>query len=145
MHEKKVTKPLGLAAGTVIVTALAAVPPVNAAENPFSMQPLSSGYMVAMEGKCGEGKCGEGKCGGAKASDDGKAQDRQCRMHSMDADSDGKISREEFMTNHDAKFDRIDANGDGMLDEGEFEAYRAEKYGKRMEGKCGEGRCGGNK
>ncbi len=42
---------------------------VNAAENPFGMQELSTGYNVAMsEGTCGEGKCGgdkgkEGKCG----------------------------------------------------------------------------------
>ena len=32
--------------------------------NPFAMQELKQGYMVA---ETGEGKCGEGKCGGAKA------------------------------------------------------------------------------
>lgn len=48
-----------------------------AAENPFAMQKLNSGYNVAMsEGTCGEGKCdgdkdkeakcGEGKCGEGK-------------------------------------------------------------------------------
>jgi len=66
----------------------------HAAGNPFAMQSLNSGYMVAaaddkaMEGKCGgdkakamEGKCGgdkakamEGKCGGDKA----KAMEGKC-------------------------------------------------------------------
>lgn len=35
------------------------------ATNPFSMQSLSNGYMLAAAGKSSEGKCGEGKCGGA--------------------------------------------------------------------------------
>ena len=145
MTDKKHIKPLGIAAGTVIATALATVPPVNATENPFSMQSLSSGYMVAMEGKCGEGKCGEGKCGGKKADDGASAKGKQCKMNKMDADGDGKVSREEFMKKYDAKFDRIDADGDGMINDAEYEAYRAEKYGKRREGKCGEGKCGGKK
>jgi uncharacterized low-complexity protein len=44
----------------------------SADENPFSMQPISGGYMMLAEGRCGEGKCGgagksgEGKCGGSK-------------------------------------------------------------------------------
>jgi uncharacterized low-complexity protein len=64
-----------------------------AAGNPFALNVLSQGYMVAaadkaQEGKCGEGKCGakkdakakdgkcgEGKCGGAK---DAKAKDGKC-------------------------------------------------------------------
>lgn len=39
---------------------------INAAENPFAIKSLSSGYQVAdnhekaKDGKCGEGKCGEG-------------------------------------------------------------------------------------
>lgn len=43
-----------------------------AAENPFAMQKLNSGYNVAMsEGTCGEGKCDgdkdkEAKCGEGK-------------------------------------------------------------------------------
>ena len=32
--------------------------------NPFAMQPLEQGYMLAQSDKAGEGKCGEGKCGG---------------------------------------------------------------------------------
>ena len=58
---------------------------VNAAENPFALKSLSSGYQVAdnhtkaKDGKCGTGKCGaskkktekaaEGKCGGEKAAE----------------------------------------------------------------------------
>ena len=68
--------------GAAFVTSLATTPVANAAENPFAMSELASGYMVAdshMEGKCGEGKCGgdkakkEGKCGGDKAK-----KDRDC-------------------------------------------------------------------
>ena len=62
MSEKPVIKPLAIAVGTAIVTSLASVNTANAAENPFAMTELSSGYMVAgMEGKCGEGKCGGNK------------------------------------------------------------------------------------
>ena len=85
MSEKITNKPLAIALGAAFVTSLTATPVVNAAENPFSMSELSSGYTVAdshMEGKCGEGKCGgdktkaegkcgEGKCGGDKAAAEG--------------------------------------------------------------------------
>jgi uncharacterized low-complexity protein len=63
------------ALGTAFAASLAAAPIANAAQNPFGMDSLQSGYQIvqnkANEGKCGEdkdkeGKCGEGKCGGAK-------------------------------------------------------------------------------
>jgi uncharacterized low-complexity protein len=74
---------LSLALGAAFTAGIAATPIANAAENPFGMTSLSSGYMVAgeqgkemtdeqlkamcakkmKEGFCGEGKCGEGKCG----------------------------------------------------------------------------------
>jgi len=74
-------KPLSVAIGAAFVTSLAIAPMASASDNPFGMQSLHSGYMVAggdkakeegscggdkakEEGKCGEGKCGEGKCGG---------------------------------------------------------------------------------
>ncbi len=87
MLKKKTLKPIMAALGTTFVVALAASPIANAADNPFSLTEISSGYMVADqdEGKCGEGKCGgnedkdkkesEGKCGGEKsheAKDGGK-------------------------------------------------------------------------
>ena len=75
MSKKTTLKPLAVAMGAAFVTSLAGAGVANAADNPFAMSDLSSGYMVAeshtkdMEGKCGEGKCGEkmksseGKCG----------------------------------------------------------------------------------
>ena len=96
MSQKVIKKPLAIALGAAFVTSLAGTPVANAAENPFAMSDLSSGYVVAemeegkcggdktkKEGKCGgdkaeamategadkakaEGKCGEGKCGGSK-------------------------------------------------------------------------------
>lgn len=72
---------------------------VTAAENPFAIKSLSSGYQVAdnhadktKDGKCGEGKCGkdkaekmkdgkcgEGKCGADKAEKKmEKAKDGKC-------------------------------------------------------------------
>ena len=85
---------LATAAGSAFVASMAAAPIALAAENPFALSGLTTGYQVAdnhaakpMEGKCGakketemkakdgkcgsaakmkEGKCGEGKCGGAR-------------------------------------------------------------------------------
>ena len=76
MSNKTVIKPLALALGATFITSLAGTTVANAAENPFSMTELSSGYMVAekAEGKCGEGKCGEGKTKGAE----GKCGEGKC-------------------------------------------------------------------
>ena len=77
MSEKITRKPLAIALGAAFVTTLASAPIANAAENPFAMSELSSGYQVAdshMEGGDkgkAEGKCGEGKCGGDKAEAEG--------------------------------------------------------------------------
>jgi uncharacterized low-complexity protein len=72
MSDKSTIKPLALAAGAAFITSLASTTVANAAENPFAMSELSSGYMVA---DAAEGKCGEGKCGGAaKATEEGAAK-----------------------------------------------------------------------
>lgn len=93
-------KTLAVVLGGAFAASLAASPVVNAAENPFAIKSLSSGYQVAehdgkaMEGKCGEGKCGskmkkseektkegkcgEGKCGANKSKADDKAKDGSC-------------------------------------------------------------------
>lgn len=90
---------IAAAVGSAFAAGMAAAPIAAAAENPFALTGLSSGYQVAdhhgakpaegkcgakpgakpMEGKCGsaakmkDGKCGEGKCGGAvKAQGDAK-------------------------------------------------------------------------
>ena len=91
MSHKSTLKPLAVAMGAAFVTSLTIAPVANAAENPFAMTELSSGYMVAekAEGKCGEGKCGadkakkegkcgEGKCGADKAKKEGKCGEGKC-------------------------------------------------------------------
>ena len=92
MSKKTVLKPVAVALGAAFVTSLAGASIANAAENPFGMTELSSGYMVAegdmKEGKCGEGKmkkegkCGEGKCGEgmdkSKMKKEGKCGEGKC-------------------------------------------------------------------
>lgn len=67
---------------------------INAAENPFAIKSLSSGYQVAdnhekaKDGKCGEGKCGEGM---KKEMKDGKCGEGKCGHGDKDAKAkDGK-------------------------------------------------------
>ena len=55
---------LTLALGTAFAASLAAAPVLQAAENPFQMDSLKSGYQVAQADKQKDGKCGDGKCGG---------------------------------------------------------------------------------
>jgi len=90
MSKSTSMKPLALAIGAAFVTSLAGVSVANAAENPFGMSELSSGYMVA-DGKMKEGKCGEkhkkendGKCGGKMKGEDCHHKDGH------DHDKDGK-------------------------------------------------------
>ena len=99
MKMKSKLKPVATALGTTFVISLATSPAVSAAENPFSMNVLSNGYMVAegdaegkcgaskeeSEGKCGdqkdtsaEGKCGEGKCGEKRKAHEGKCGEGKC-------------------------------------------------------------------
>jgi len=87
MSKKTTLKPVAAALGTTFIVAMSASPIANAAENPFQLNELSGGYMVAdgHEGKCGEkegeGKCGEkegeGKCG-EKESSEGKCGEGKC-------------------------------------------------------------------
>ncbi|MBS1213247.1 MAG: uncharacterized protein H6R26_1864 [Proteobacteria bacterium] len=95
-------KSLATVIGATLVTSLSAAS-VQAAENPFALKELASGYaQVAEAGKeqkesaCGEGKCGaemmkkpEMKCGaGMKAEDkakEQKAMEGKCAGMKMDA------------------------------------------------------------
>jgi len=62
---KKLTS---VAVGAAVAVTLSAT--TNAAENPFGMQELSTGYNVAMsEGTCGGDKAKDAKCGANKAKD----------------------------------------------------------------------------
>ena len=66
---------------------------VNAAENPFAIKSLSSGYQVADADKAKDGKCGEGKCGADKKAAADKAKDGKC--------GEGKCSAEMKKTEAD--------------------------------------------
>lgn len=126
---------IAAAVGTAFAAGLAAAPIASAAENPFALSGLSSGYQVAdaatpakpMEDKygCMYMKAGEGQCG----------------MSMADTDKDGKVSKEEAAKHHETMFTQVDANKDGFVDKTEM--------GKMWEGKCGEkmrqGMCGGTK
>jgi uncharacterized low-complexity protein len=114
----KMKKPLAVAIGAAFL-ATAAIP-VLAGNNPFTANPLTSGYdqvnKSGAEGKCGEGKCGEAK----KAAKEGKCGEGKC----------GEAKKGEK------------AEGEGKCGEGKCgEAKKGEKA--EGEGKCGEGKCGG--
>lgn len=132
-------KSIGMAAGSAFVAGLAMAPMANAADNPFALKSLEGGYMLAQApaqtpAKAPEAKCGMGKCGGAMMGA-AKAGEARCGMGMMDANKDGKVSKDEFMKGHEAMFAARDANKDGVIDANEMKAC--------MEGKCGMGKCGG--
>ena len=64
---KAINKTLALAVGSAFVASITATS-IHAAENPFALKSLSSGYMVADADadKMKDGKCGTGKCSAAK-------------------------------------------------------------------------------
>lgn len=61
-------KSMAVVIGGAFVASIAATT-VNAAENPFALKSLSSGYMVAEADKARDGKCGTGKCGADKKAE----------------------------------------------------------------------------
>ncbi|HSI38148.1 MAG TPA: hypothetical protein VK946_03660 [Methylotenera sp.] len=85
----KTQKSIALAIGGAFAFSVAATT-VNAAENPFAMKSLSSGYQVAdhHEEKMKDGKCGAGKCGASKTE---KAAEGKC---SAEKAAEGKCSAE---------------------------------------------------
>lgn len=95
---KRTCKPITLVIGTCLAGSLTGYAVADPQANPFSLSPLSSGYMIgqaneqkiAQEGKCGEGKCGgkapaEAVCGiykvGSSHLDDTKVKDGVCGGH----------------------------------------------------------------
>ncbi|MEW6292510.1 MAG: hypothetical protein AB1544_04300 [Pseudomonadota bacterium] len=76
--KKKTT--LTLAAGAAFAATTAFAPLASAADNPFGMAKLDSGYQLAQADKKADGKCGEGKCGADKAKPkaDDKKKDGKC-------------------------------------------------------------------
>ena len=101
---------IAAAAGSAFVAGLAAAPVASAAENPFALSGLSSGYQVAdshttktqsktqtktqTETKSQEGKCGgkteadmkakEGKCGNTAKMKDGKCVTHEAKKCAKD-------------------------------------------------------------
>jgi uncharacterized low-complexity protein len=97
MRNKTKLTPMTAALGAALVATMGAMSSAHAADNPFGMSKLSSGYMVAdghMEGKCGEGKCGkadkEGKCGEGKC---GKAGEGKCGKSGEGKCGEGKCGK----------------------------------------------------
>ena len=82
MAKKHSFKPLAAAIGTTFVVGVAAAPIAGAADNPFGISEIDSGYMILAEGKCGgdkseAAKSEEGKCGGEK-SEEAKSEEGKC-------------------------------------------------------------------
>ena len=74
MNAKK--SALTLAIGSAFAVSIAA-PVAHAENNPFGMQALKNGYMVAEADMAKDGKAMEGKCGGKK-EEAMKAKDGKC-------------------------------------------------------------------
>ena len=125
---------ISVAVGTAFAASMGAAPVAFAVENPFALQSLDKGYMVAEDSSAKpkpmkEGKCGEGKCGNMKMGE-GK-----CGMAMADTNKDGKVSQEEFNAHHAAKFTMMDSNKDGFIDKAEM--AKGMEAMKGHEGKCG--------
>jgi hypothetical protein len=107
----------------------------------------------AMQGH-GAGEGGHGGHRGHGGRHDGQARGEQ-RLMSHDADGDGKVSRTEFESAHQAAaqrrmqaFDAADANRDGALTVDEQRAFRDSmraQMGAQMGARQGAGRDGGHR
>jgi uncharacterized low-complexity protein len=73
--------PAAAIVGAALVGSLSAFNIASAADNPFAVKSLESGYMQLAEAGSdkgtGEGKCGEGKCG-SKTGGEGKCGEGKC-------------------------------------------------------------------
>jgi len=105
------------------------------ASGDVSANPFTASTSAAEPVLTAQGNCGQGKCGGAMRGRSGK-----CGMQRMDANNDGKVTKDEFMKGHEDMFSRIDKNADGVIDIEERNAHR-QMMRSRM-GRCGPGKCG---
>jgi len=126
-----ISKNIGKTSLTLAICAAAGMSAgvAQAADNPFGLTDLSSGYMVSEGGKMMDGKCGgnmakdagkkmmDGKCGGNMAKDTGKKM--------MDGKCGGNMAKDT------AK--KMDGKCGGNM---------AKDAAKKMDGKCGAGKCG---
>jgi uncharacterized low-complexity protein len=114
MRNKKTM--ISLAVGSVVAATLSAVPVISAADSPFAAKSLDKGYVLAYADKVDPSKYGGAKSG-----------EGRCGMSIVDANKDGKVTKEEFLKHHEAIFDRIDANKDGAVDQPEADSYGGAK------------------
>ena len=82
------TKAVALAVSSAFVLSIGATT-INAAENPFAIKSLSTGYQVAAAEKAKDGKCGEGKCSAEMKKSGEKATEGKC---GADKAKDGSCS-----------------------------------------------------
>lgn len=104
---------ISMAVGSAFAATLGAVPAASATDKLFTVQSLDKGYKLAYADRVDPNKYG----GGAKSGEG------RCGMSMVDANKDGKVSKEEFLKHHEAIFDRIDANKDGSVDQPEADKY----------------------
>ena len=120
---------MSIAVGSVLATGLSAASVVHAADasptanNPFEVQSLNKGYMIAYADRADPAKYGMGAKEGAGA----KAPEGRCGMSLADTNKDGKVTREEFLKHHGAIFDQIDSNHDGSVDKTEADNFAGGK------------------
>jgi len=100
-------KPISAAVGAILASSAFIVTPVTADENPFQMLDLNSGHMVA-------------------DSHGGKHD----KMKMMDTDGDGSVSKDEFITYAEKKFNHKDKNGDSVLSADEMKHMKHHGEGK---------------
>jgi uncharacterized low-complexity protein len=113
MRNKKTI--VSLAVGSAFAATVGSVSSVSATESPFAVQPLDKGYVLAYADRVDPNKYGGG---GAPKTPEGR-----CGMSMVDANKDGKVTKQEFLKHHEAIFDRIDTNKDGAVDQPEADAY----------------------
>lgn len=89
---KKTINPVAAIVGAALVGSLSAVNLASAADNPFALKSLDSGYMqlagAETDKGTGEGKCGEGKCG-SKSGGEGKCGEGKCGSKTGGEDKGG--------------------------------------------------------
>ena len=112
---------ISVAAVSAFAVTVSIAPIASATGNPFSMQPMEKGYMVAEAPKNGDKKAGENKCGENKYG-----------AVMADTNKDGKVTKEEWDKHHGAMFEHMDANKDGVVDKDEMDKMKAEK--RKMHG-----------
>lgn len=140
-------RPLAVAVSTTFAVSLTAGSLVGATENPFRLNELQGGYMVAAE---------EGVLGGAAnavkdkaisgATDAAKAQIKKTAnemLNGKPAAGDATITdtAPDAASGDAATAKKAEGSGAKMKKEGQCGA----EHMKKMEGKCGEGKCGANK